>query len=126
MKKELFAVALLALILALSVLNTRAIGSLCGDLEALVRDSASAAEKENWAESQQKLETAIALWQKHEGYTGIVLRHTDIETLTDDFFELTEHIYTRDPAATKAASALVCEHLKSIAKMESFDFGSIF
>lgn len=126
MKKELFAVGLLALILLLSVLNTHEIGKLCGDLEKLVEDSAKAAEEENWADSQQKLETAIALWQKHEGFTGIVLRHTDIETLTDDFFELTEHIYTRDPAATKAASALVREHLKSISRMESFNWGSIF
>lgn len=126
MKKELFAIGLLALILALSVLNTRRIGALCGDLEGLVERSAGAAASDDWEGSQSLLDEAVSLWKKHESYVGIVLRHTDIETLTDDLYELTEHIYTRDSAATMAASLLVREHLESIKKMESINWGSIF
>lgn len=126
MKKELFAVGLLALILALSVLNTRHINKICGDLEGLVERSADAAGAGVWEESQSLLDEAVSLWRRHENYTGIVLRHTDIETLTDDFYELAEHIYTRDSAATRAASLLVREHLRSIRKMESLNWGSIF
>lgn len=126
MKKELFAAGLLALILTLSILNTWEIGKLCGDLEDLVENSAKSAESGDWSESQRYLEEAVTLWKKRETYTSIVLRHTDIETLTDDFYELTEHIYTQDPAATRAASALVREHLDGIKKMESLNLGSIF
>lgn len=126
MKKELFALGLLALLLLLSVLNTRHIGRLCGDLESLVERSADAADAGGWEESRRLLEEAMSLWKKYDSYVGIVLRHTDIETLTDDLYELTEHIYTRDSAATKAASRLVREHLESIKKMESINWGSIF
>lgn len=126
MKKELLALGLLALILTLSMLNTHEIGSLCGDLGNLVERSATAAETGDWEESQRLLTEAMSLWKRHEDYAGIVLRHTDIETLTDDFFELTEHIYTRDSSATRAASSLVREHLDSIRKMESINLGSIF
>ena len=126
MKKELFAAALLLLILGLSLLNTGVIGGLCDEITALVEDSASAANGGDWEGSQALLEEAMALWKAREGYTGIVLRHTDIETLTDDFYELTEHIYTRDGPAATAAAALVREHLNSIKRMESLNFSSVF
>ena len=126
MKKELFAAALLLLILALSLLNTGVIGGLCDEITGLVERSAGAAEQGDWEESQAFLEEAMALWKEREVYTGIVLRHTDIETLTDDFYELTEHIYTHDGPAASAASALVREHLASIRKMEGMNLSSIF
>lgn len=126
MKKDLFAAGLLAVILALSMLNTGRINSLCDDLDELVDLSAGAAARGDWEESRQALDKAVSLWKAQEEYTGIVLRHTDIETLTDDLYELAEHIYTRDGAAAKAAASLVREHLKSIKKMESINPGSIF
>lgn len=126
MKKELFAVGLLVLILALSLLNTVAISRLSSDLTDLVERSAEAAEKDDWEESRRLLDEAMSLWKAHKGYTGIVLRHTDLDTLTDDFYELTEHIYTRDSAAARAAASLVREHLDSIRNMESLNMSSIF
>ncbi len=126
MKKELFAGLLLAVLLALSVWNTASIKSLCGSIGDLVDRSAQAAAREDWEESRALLDRAMELWKSRQGYTGIVLRHTDIETLTGDFYELAEHIYTRDAPAANAASALVREHLASITKMESLNWESIF
>ena len=126
MKKELFAAALLVLILALALWNTREIGDLCGEIAELVERSADEASRENWPESQRLFEDALALWQSRESYTGIVLRHTDIETLTDDFYELSEHLRTRDAPAALSAASLVREHLRGIAEIESFALGSIF
>lgn len=126
MSKEFFAAALLAVLLALSIWNTSEIQKICDGIGSLVNGSADAAAEGNWEESRQLLEKAMELWKSRQGYTGVVLRHTDIETLTDDFYELTEHIYTKDAPAARAASALVLEHLDSIRKMESLNMSSIF
>lgn len=126
MKKELFAAALLCLILVLALWNTREIGKLCGEIGDLVERSAAEAERENWQESQCLFDDALSLWRSRESYTGIVLRHTDLETLTDDFYELSEHLRTRDAPAALSAASLVREHLRGIAEIESFAIGSIF
>lgn len=126
MKKELFAVVLLALILGLSVLNTCAIKGLCGDLSDLVERSSNAADAGDWDSSARLLDSAMSLWREREGYTHCVLRHSDIETLTEAFYELSEHISTKDAPAAYSASELVKEHLDSIVKMETINLGSIF
>ncbi len=126
MKKELFAGALLALILALSMMNTWLIGSMCGEISDAVAAAGSRAEQGDWEGSSRALNDAMRIWSEREPYAKIVLRHTDIETLTDDFYELTEHIYTREQGAVKSAVELVTEHLRGIAEMESINFGSIF
>ncbi len=125
MKKELFAAALLAALLSLSLWNTGEIKSLCSELDRFVRASGDAAEAENWEESEKLAASAMSLWKSRELYTHSVLRHTDIETLSDDFYELQEHILTHDAAAVKSAVNLVSEHLEGIADMESLKLGSI-
>lgn len=126
MKKELFAAALLILILALSLINTRAITNICDDLKDAVAQAGEAAEAGDWGESTRLINSAISLWQSHDVYTHIVLRHTDIETLSDDFFELSEHINSQDTGSVRSAVRLVQEHLTGIVEMESFKPGSIF
>ncbi len=126
MKKELFAAGLLAALLALSLINSAVIKGLCDEIDGMVRSSGDAAESGDWDTARKRADSALELWRKREGYTKIVLRHTDIETLTDDFYELTEHIYSKDPGSVKSAVELVGEHLSDIAQMESINFGSIF
>lgn len=126
MKKELFAVALLLTILGLSLWNTYEIRKLCGQLETCVTQAGGAAQSGDWQTSEDRMARALDLWLSRETYAQTVLRHTDIETLTDDFYELLEHIYTQDPGAVKSAVSLVTEHLQGIAKMESIQLGSIF
>ncbi len=126
MKKDLFAAGLLAVLLTLSLINSAVIKSLCDDIDATVRRSGDAAQTGDWETAQSEVNSALELWRKREGYTKIVLRHTDIETLTDDFYELTEHIYSKDPGSVKSAVELVGEHLSDISQMEAINFGSIF
>lgn len=126
MKKELFAVALLAAILALSLWNTHEIKGICDELSKLVEASGRAAERGDWEESLRLVEEGMRFWRSREGYTHTVLRHTDIETLSDDFFELMEHISTQDPGAVRSAVRLVTEHLREITEMEGLKLGSIF
>ncbi len=126
MKKEIFAALLLALLLSLSVVNTHVIDSLCNQLSQGVASAGQAAQRGDWEGSVQALRETMSWWEERETYARIVLRHTDIETLTDDFYELAEHIYTRDAGAVKSAVELVTEHLRGIAQMEAINLGSIF
>lgn len=126
MKKELFAAGLLALILAFSILNTAVIDSICEGVTDLIDRSTAAAREGNWEESELLLNDALSLWKKNETYTTIVLRHTDIDTVSDDFYEFTEHVYSQDAPSARAAASLIREHLESVKKMERMCWGSIF
>ena len=90
------------------------------------RDQKHLRREGDWAASLQRVEEALSLWRSREGYTHAVLRHADIETLSDDFYELMEHIGTHDPGAVQSAVRLVTEHLREIVEMESIKLGSIF
>ena len=126
MKKEIIAGAMLVLILALSLVNTCAIGYLCDDISASITRAGELAQEGDWDGSEAAIGEAIGLWERCEGYTHVVLRHTDIETLSDDFYELLEHIYSQDVGGVRGAVELVNGHLTGIKDMEKLRFGSIF
>lgn len=126
MKKEAFAAILLVLILALSLLNSKKLDSLTNQLTQIVENCNSAASNENWPQAQKGIEEAISTWKKNDSYTHIVLRHSEIDSMADDLYELKEHIYAHDAGAVYGISGLVAAHLQSISSMEKIRLGSIF
>ena len=126
MKKEVFATALLAVIFALSVANTYFLDRLTGQIIELVEESGRMAAYGDWEKAQNAAEHAARLWKEQDPYTHIVLRHSDIESMNDDFYELLEHIYSHDAGAANSSAALVSEHLSSISQIEQIRIGSVF
>ncbi len=126
MKKEIFALALLILIFAVSMINAWYLGSLADEITVLVEDSAYLASAGQWDQALNQAKAAADLWRSHDPYTHIVLRHSDIEAMTDDFYELLEHISSKDPGAAESSASLVAEHIESISEMERLRPGSIF
>ncbi len=126
MKKEVFAAALLAVIFALSVANAYCLDKLTGEIIELVDESGRMATCGEWEKSQEAAENASRIWKEQDPYTHIVLRHSDIESMNDDFYELLEHVYSHDAGATSSSAALVSEHLSSINQIEQIRIGSVF
>lgn len=126
MKKEIFAGALLAALLALSLINVRAIKSICADVEELIGDAEGYVYAGDWENAERSAEEAIERFESHSSYTHIVLRHTDIETLTGSFYDFLGDIRCRSAGAAQSSAELVRERLKDIREMESIRWGSVF
>lgn len=126
MKKETFAVLLLALLLGLSILNAWALDKITGRLIGTMDACRSSIDAENWDDAAKQAETALDYWGKKGAYTHIVLRHSEIDALTENFYRLLERIYSRDGAAASCEARLTMEALESMSSIEKLRPGSIF
>ena len=126
MKKELFALTLLGALIAVSLLNIGGIVKLTDELTRTVKLSSAAARSENWDSAEKQAEKAIASWKANDSYTHIVLRHSEIDALSDALYDFLYDIMDKNMGAAEASSQKVIYHLESISRMERLRLGSIF
>ena len=88
MKKEIFALSLLLLLFAASLFNIRAFDRLCLDIAGQVSASAEAMEKGETDAAREHLNNALSTWLDADSYTHIFIRHPEIDSTADAFYEL--------------------------------------
>lgn len=126
MKKELIAAVLLAVIFAGVMLNIRASEKIVSSLMSEV-DAAYAQLKGGDNESAVKtIDRAIERWLTLDGYTHIFIRHSEINSTTEAFFQFKSDIGSGDADAAEGSYGLLSETLRSIMTMEQISLGSIF
>ncbi len=126
MKKELIAAVLLAVIFAGVMLNIRASEKIVSSLMSEV-DAAYAQLKSGNSESAaETLDKAIERWLMLDGYTHIFIRHSEINSTTEAFFQFKSDIGSGDADAAEGSYGLLSETLRSIMTMEQISLGSIF
>lgn len=126
MKKELIAAVLLAVIFAGVMLNIRASERIVSSLMSEV-DAAYAQLKGGDNESAVKtIDRAIERWLTLDGYTHIFIRHSEINSTTEAFFQFKSDIGSGDADAADGSYGLLSETLRSIMTMEQISLGSIF
>ena len=126
MKKELIAAVLLAVIFAGVMLNIRASERIVSSLMSEV-DAAYAQLKGGDNESAVKtIDRAIERWLTLDGYTHIFIRHSEINSTTEAFFQFKSDIGSGDADAAEGSYRLLSETLRSIMTMEQISLGSIF
>ena len=126
MKKELIAAVLLAVIFAGVMLNIRASERIVSSLMSEV-DAAYAQLKSGNSESAaETLDKAIEQWLTLDGYTHIFIRHSEINSTTEAFFQFRSDIGSGDADAAEGSYGLLSETLRSIMTMEQISLGSIF
>ena len=86
MKKEIFAFVLLAAMIIASLINIGGIVKLTDSLTDTVSKSAEYAGREDWEKAIYYIEQAIKEWNDNDSYTHIVLRHSEIDTLSDALY----------------------------------------
>lgn len=126
MKKEVFAAALLVIILSATVANIFYLNNFTDSLVALVNTGCDAAEQGDWETATKTAEEAAAAWMDKDFYTHIVLQHSEIDSATDAFYDFLSAVYSADPSAAKGAGEKLVAHLTSISSKEKLSIGSIF
>ena len=125
MKKEIFALSLLLLLFAASLFNIRYFDRLCLDIAGEVEASEEALEAGNTKAAEEHLENALHTWLDADSYTHIFIRHPEIDSTADAFYELAETLNEGDAESCRAAYEKLLYHLSSIRTMEHLRFGSI-
>ena len=126
MKKEIFAFALLAAMIIAALINIGGIVKLTDRLTYMVSKSAEYAAAEDWDKAEYYAAQAIKEWNDNDSYTHIVLRHSEIDTLSDALFEFMSDVYEKNKEASEGSSAKVLYHIESLSQMERIRFGSVF
>lgn len=125
MKRGLIAAGLLVLLIALLLANLHALDALLGAVEAHVCRSSAAVRAGNRQLAVSEAETAMELWQSEADYLHIILRQTEIDTVSDAFFELLEDLYSETEETDTAYLALLY-HLDVISRMDHLRLSSVF
>lgn len=126
MKKEIFALVLLAAMIIASIINIGGILRLTESISDMVTKSAKYAAKEEWEKAEYYIEQAIKDWNDNDSYTHIVLRHSEIDTLSDALYEYMSDVYEKNKEAVEGSSEKVLYHIESLSQMERIRFGSVF
>ena len=124
MKRGLLAAALLILLLALLLANIHAIDELLSGVEVRLCRSSAAYSAGNAQLAASEAEAAMELWQSAADYAHIVLRQSEIDAVTDAFFELLGKL--RSDGGAETAYLTLLYHLDSIARMDHLRLSSIF
>lgn len=124
MKREIIAVILLLLIFVGALINIRANDRIVGDLESEVRQAYKSAQSGDTEKAKSLLSDAEEHWLSLDGYTHIFIRHSEIDSLTDAFFDFYSSL-DEEPSSIEGAYNRLIAHLESIRTMEHLRFGSI-
>lgn len=125
MKKELFSIIILIILLTVVLVNIHYLNNFTGEILTMVHSAEKDALAGSWDSAAHKAEKASKMWNSREAYTHTVLGHKDIDTASDAFYSFLEKIYSRNAGGTKAAAELLTYHLTDIGEMEKIKIGNI-
>ena len=126
MRKELAAAIILALLLTGVMVNIRVASNIILSLKEDVTAAYQSAEKGDFDRAKPQLDAAVEHWMSLDGYTHIFIRHSEINSTTEAFFQLKSDIYAEDMGAVEGSYGLLISTLDSLMTMEQLSFGSIF
>ncbi|MDO4816189.1 MAG: DUF4363 family protein [Bacillota bacterium] len=126
MIKEIIATILLLLVFAGALINISCNDKMVYSLEDEVKAAMESAIDGDFDNAKSQLDTAAEHWLSLDGYTHIFIRHSEIDSVTDAFFNLKSTIYEEEAGACEGAYGQLMAHLESIRTMEHIRFGSIF
>ena len=125
MKKEIFALSLLLLLFAASLFNIWYFDRLCLDIAGEVNASEEALEAGDTRAAEKHLENALHTWLDADSYTHIFIRHPEIDSTADAFYELRQELESENSERCRSAYDKLLYHLESIRTIEHLRFGSI-
>ncbi len=124
--KEVAAAVLLAVMIIVAAVNVAAINRLCDELSEHIEKAFDSLRNGDWETTEYYSESAMTLWERKDSYTHIVLRHSEIDTLSDALFDFYAAVREKNGGQSSAAAKKVLYHIESISKMEMPSFGSVF
>ena len=126
MKRELAALGLLLALLGGAIWNVHTIDKLTDGIRQDVLRSQQAAARGDYRAAEDHLQRGLQRFQNAAPYTQIFIRHAEIESCMDAFFDCAGALREEEGEAAAAACEKLLYHLRCIDEMEHPLPGSIF
>jgi hypothetical protein len=126
LKKELAIGGLLVAMIITSALNIRGLTRLTESIAEIAERVSQCARSDDWDGARRLAQSAADTWEKSEGYTHIVLRHSEIQAVDDAISELVTQTYCEELGGTLGASRALSICVRRTAEIERVRPGSIF
>ena len=124
MKREIFAVALLLGLLTLSLYNIRYIENKSQTLNSYIEKAEKHYLSGDRQGAAEDIEASLKLWLGWDSYSHVMLRHSEVDVITESYYELLKEL-EGDDAVTKASFGKLKEELNSIITKERINVRSI-
>ncbi len=125
MRREYTAMIILAILMLGAWLNLRHMDSLTERIEAKLELSQKAAEQGSMDISEKALLDALDMWLSADGYTHIFIRHSEIDAISDSFYELYDALLSGETDALTPAYEKLIYHLESVNDIEHLSLRSL-
>ena len=126
MKREICAALLLAVLIAASVWNIHRADALIGEIREHLELSEKALLAADPDYAREQLEAAKRIWLSARGYTQVFLRHPELDSTSDVFYETLQELRGGEYRALPAAYQRLRYHLDCIREMEHVSWGTVF
>lgn len=126
MKKAVFALFLLGLLVGVSLWNLLHLKALTEELTGGIESARAYWLAEDFESAENTLDRVLKRWLDSDGYTHIFIRHSEIDAASDIFYDLHRDILARDAEGAEANAEKLLYHLQSIYSMERLSMKSIF
>ena len=125
MKRFWIALALLALVFSASWGNTFYLEHLAGQLSAMLAQAEALGEAGDWDGAMELTRRAEALWEDHDVYLHVTLRHTDTDNVFLSFQEVKEFIHCQEGGEYSAANAVLLGQIHLLCEQEQFNLKNL-
>ncbi|MGI6027356.1 MAG: DUF4363 family protein [Candidatus Scatomorpha sp.] len=126
MKREIAAGAVILLLAIGSWINLNYLKNFTGGLEEQLELSRAYCDSGRFDLAEDVLAEAADEWLGADGYTHIFIRHSEIDSTTDAFFELMSDVRSGDAQSAAGSYEKLLARLSSLYTMERVTLGSIF
>ena len=125
MRREYTAMIILAILMLGAWLNLRHMDSLTERIEAKLELSQKAAGQGSMDISEKVLLDALDMWLGADGYTHIFIRHSEIDAISDSFYDLYDALLSGETDALTPAYEKLIYHLESVNDIEHLSLRSL-
>ena len=124
MKREFVAVAILVALLVLSIMNVKYMENKTMSLADEIEEAGELYRSGDAEGSAARVQSSMESWLGWESYSHIMLRHSEIDLVTDAYFGLLSEIESEDTVPEASFGALI-EKLNDIVNKERVSLGSL-
>ena len=125
MRRLWIAALLLAAMFSCALFISLYLRGLATQISGLLVRAEAAAEAGRWDQAGALTQDAAALWEGHDFYLHVSLRHTDTDQIRTGFQEVDEYLGAQEMGEYSAANAQLTTQLKLLWEAEQFNLENI-
>lgn len=126
MKHLILSTALLAVVIGFCLWSAGYVRNAVAETANHLQMAYEAADSDDFSRANDCVRAAVAVWDRHSGYFGTVLRHDEIDGVMEEFARLQVTVLAGDRDEFLPGCAALLETLDHVRDMELPVFGNLF